>query len=1240
MTHALSARRPSGGAIAVFRLVSGIVLAAAAGGPLAAEAGAQTFTLPARFDFRPSGVPTATGYLFVEPTDLYGSTGNYGFTQAPVNARYGTSPAHDVVDREDDDRDVLRGCIDVANGTEFVCHVSPNQLVRARVVLSSVPFYWKLPLPIYDDAPTSVFDLEVAASDGTAMRVVASDIDLRTPYVKAKPTSLLGSYRKVWLTAKADGAGKLRFRFNSASGAPSPVAAIEIYPFVPAPLKYKRQGATWLTPTAGGTLAGLAEFHARDYAGAHAKFLALADPLTRADALMWLAGWLTPVADGYAGALSDAKAALAVASLAANPRAIEMRDRLADYERAELHFSLRNYSFSHAMPPQGHGFFNPAWPGSIFAFYPGTQSNGIRHFYLAENLFYQVSGTASLAATIAWNGGTHPDSRHEVFPLSFKALDRVARIYYSMNSTHSYKTGSTANPDALAGIELYENLWKSFDQGGFRTNEFDGCSELDLCCWVASSASHDHGSNGGLVEQWAGADVSSAYLDPQQAWWKPLLLATPAPAGAPNWADFQRRYLHSYRSAIDWWIGQRAVGGEFGGGPGDDPELVALLHAPLAAIEQPGDALRRGVLFDSADRVLEGGFVEDGYYSNALVDVEHSAEFTTYPIRVALALAPGDPHYLDASLAVGKHLSYPGNPAKSWAAPGVGGWFFHSLYFNTQGPPTFGDPNFADKFVDVPFNGRALLPAFQFLRHVNSPPLLETVLAWGRAWRNKALTVDSKRPLGLVPASVGGLGTVDGVDGSWWRAMQGPSLYDFPGAISSLPYLYDGAFGLGHDVDASQNYLWLVPMVEMLKGVTALQAKLDAGQPPSDINIVGSKNWALSQLRTTQAFVELAARMLAPIAADASLRTIDDPHVPGNAPYVDDEFITAYTSYLEKNAYGYSAYLAQPHGGADPLNGVYVRKGKSLLIAALSRGEGWLRNYFPLATSLVAFTDRAYLYHGASHRTLTGMLTGDPLDSAVPQPIVTWRAPETATQPLDVAILVNDLAVKEGTTNARLRVLLYNFEPVARSIEFRLWHRLPIGRYHLRTGPAHADTDYFTSTPAATTLDFDHSGAGATISLPPQTTYLLELEWFAPLTPPTGFDLAISRRQIAAKVDGSGMLRFTGTVFSTGNAGTPAATARLFAGLLDPTGKPVPLDSLGSTEIELPLTKNHPALAGVSAFALARADVELALPFTPAVAGILASGLRLQLRFEVSNGNDLHPGNDTAVRDFAWPDFF
>lgn len=1201
------------------------------------DATAQVFQLPVRFDCKPAGMAVVPGSVALPEDALVGVYGDFGFSAAPIDARTGVIPAHDVVDRNDDDRPLLRGCVRLNSGTEFSCYVLPNQLVRARVLVAHVPYYFKPGTVKLDSFPTALADLSLSASEGSALKTVASDIDLRTYHQKAKLTTEVGSYRKVWFTAKADAQGKLRLRFNGPSGAPVPVSSIELHPYVAMPIVYQRQGSTWLKSPTGATIPGLAEFHAKDFASAQRKFGAIADPLTRAAAFLWLAGWFDGSQDGYVTALDEAESILYSSALLANPRALELRDRLADYRVAELHYALRNYSFASALPPNGAGYFNKDYPGALFAVAPGASGNAPRHLYLAENLYYQVAGAQSLAPITQHNAGNNPDARFEVFPLAFRALDRVARLHYTMNSLHGYKSGANVDAASLAGIELYESIWNAFDSGGFRTNEFSEDAELGLMCWVASPLSHVHSENGGVFESFTGTPPPSSFVDLEKAWWKTEIeLPFPTSPTAPPWSVPQRDYDHAFRAALDWWIENRFVNAEFGGGTGDDPELVALLASVLQSVRQPDDASRRHALLVSANRVLESSDVIDGYYAGLATDVEHTAEFTSYPIRTGLALSPHDPYYLRAAMEVAKHVTYSSAPEKAWADSIVGGDLrFHAFHFNTFGPPSPSEPAYATAFVDLPFNGKALLPAFELLAHAPYPAVGPIISSWSRSWRDAALDDDPSRPRGLVPASL-----TTGLNGpppsSWWIAADGAGPgWGFPANISTLAYLYAGAFGSAYAWGGADAHTHLIPIVELVKGVVGLQDALDAGQSVPGVTTVGHPNWALENLRTAQSFLDHVARMRPAIATDSQLWTLDDPFVPGNAPYVDATFLTKLDELLQSNGGGFLPYLAVPQTGPNPTAGAYTRKGKNSILLDLTRGATWLRNYFPLATTQALFTDRAFLFHGASHQTLSGMYTGETVGAEVPKPVITIEAPEGSSAPLAVSTLVNDLAVKEGTTQPRLRVLFHNHEPTARGIDFRLWQRLKFGRYRLRLGGADVNTDYFSSSFTESTIDFDRAGARFSITLPPQSQQLMELEWIQALSTPPAFDLAVSSSASDAWISGSASTGYTAhtstEVFSTTLAATPGNTARLFASLLDPSGVPIPMDGTGSLEVEITIPTNHPPLAGASGFALASAPLAVSLPLQSSTVALLLSGCSLRFEFRVGGSGDLYPQNDAAT---------
>jgi hypothetical protein len=1199
-------------------------------------AAAQVQQLPVKFDFKPAGYPTVPGSIAVDETALFGVKGDFGFSAAPLDAKIGDNPVHDVVDRGDDDRPFIRGCVRLASGTEFSCFVLPNQQVRARVLLAHVPAYWKPGTQKLDSFPTALADLRIEASDGSALRVVAQDIDLRTAHVKSKPVSDIGSYRKIWLTARADAQGKLRIKFASANGALIPVSAIHLYSFVAMPIVYRRQGATWLAPASGGSLPGLAEFHAKDFAGARRKFLTIGDPLTRATALLWLAGWFESSEEGYLEDIAIAETTLRDHSLAANPRAIELLDRIDDWQVAELHYGLRNYSFATALPPDGLGYFNPAYPDAKFAVMPGASGTAPRHLYLAENLYYQTAGTQSLTPIIQHNAGSNPDAFFEVFPLAFRALDRVARLHFAMNSLHTFVGAVTPDSENLLGIELYEALWQAFDSGGFRTQEFSECAELGVMCWVASPNSHDHSQNGGVFGQFTGTPIPTSYFDPAKAWWTPLIQpSVAAPSDAQPWAGDLRRYSLAYRAVLDWWLERRLVDGEFGGGSGDDAELVPLISAPLQALRQPNDDAARQALSEAADGILLGPNVADGYYTGIPIDVEHSAEFTSYPLRTVLGFLRSDPWYLDFALAATEHLTSPGSPSEAWAgADGAGDLRFHSFHFSAEGPPSVVDPQYDGLFVDL------LLPGFHWMNRGPPLELASAISAWTDSWKLASLADHAARPRGLVPASIS-----SGIEGpapnSWWVALQsGPSGWDFPFTLPSFGYLYSGAFASCYRAGGPNAHEYLVPLISATKGIIQLENDLASGQPVPGLSTVGAKNWALDRLRTSSSFIDALAISRGAIAGDPLLRTIDDPYTAGSDPYVDDAFLAAVDTLLTKYSYGYLPYFARPQLGTDPGAGQYEAKKKSNLIQSLRHGAIWLEHYFPLATSHALFTDRVLLFQSASHDTLVGAYTGEIASAPAPRPVLSIAAPANSIAPLDIAVLVNDLAVKENTTAPRLRVLLYDFEAVPRAIDIHFFDRLPFGRYRVRLGACDPTTDYFAAGFSEATFDLAQIGTRLAITLPAQSLQLLELEWIQSLPPLAGFDLAVSPKSTTATIGGSlpaGYSITTSTrVYNTAPFASPGNSLRLYVSLLDTAGNPVALDQFGTLVVEIPITNNHPPLPPIAGFTLPSATVSLSYPLAADLVNLLALGYQLRFEYRVNANGDFDSQNDVASVTVGW----
>lgn len=1225
----IGAVRPVGAmrAPAILRTSLGLSFFAVVAFAMPSPASGDDLAPPLRFDCKPAVAGYATEYLGVDADATFSSGVDFGFEPGAIDSRWGGKPCDDVVTRDDPDKSLLRGAVRVASGTRFAVRLAPLTKVRVRAVLSSVPFWYTPGTTHYQLEPSRLDDISLTVTKGAAgSATVAADIDLRTPVSKGSLTTEVGSYRKVWFTGKSGADGILRIGFFGPAGKSIPVSAIEIHPLVPAPIVYRRDGSTTLASPTNSTIPGLAAFHAQDYEGARAGFSTIADPLTRAYAFAFLAGWLDGDDDDYGADLASCVAALQDPSLSSHPRAIELRDRAWDFAAAERHYRLRGFSWSYPLPPVGEGWFNVADP-DVMLVWPTTAKSAEKHYYLAEALFSQAVGH-TLDPIVAFHAGLHPDADFEVSPFAFRSLERVAKIHTGINPTHGITSGGLPDAGRIAALELAEDLFRDFETYGFLGLEFAGNAELASLAHAARPEVHQHALDGGLFSHWNGAAIDAPTFDLEDAWWSDGI--SPPDPSAPPWADAQRRYLGIYRRAVSWWLDEARAGDEFGGGFGDDPELIGQLVLPLAALEHHADGADRDALVAAARKTLESDWVVDGYYGGVFQDVEHTAEFTTYPLSVGLLLRPDDPALLAACLDAVRHLTSPKNGSAPWAIPTPGGGLrFASYYFNSSGPPDPDDDAYAPFAADVPLNARAMVPSLLFLGAMDNPKVEGDLLAWLRSWRDAASTTQASMPLGLVPASIRAADGAYGVNGEWWKAMGGFTAYSFPGNSSALSQLYAGFFGAAHDLADEDAHLWLLPTLRLIQGALTLESALDAGNPPSDVATAGTANWAWSQLLANADFWKLCAAARPKLATDPHLRSADDPLVPGSAPYVTDAFLAALDSALADHDVGYPTHLAVPQGPIDVAGGAYGRKGKIGLTISLQRGANWLANYFPLATTAVLYTDRAFLFHQASHQTLFGMLTGGELGFGAPSHICTWSPAGANDPPLDVAVVVNDFASGADGSSPRLRVMLYNFEAAPREVAARLWHRLPFGQYEMRYGAALTGTDYFANgVHSAETVTFDQRGDRFPFPLASRTLTLLEFERVGDATPQADFDVALSDADEPFVLAGDGG-SMTAAVAATnfGDASIAGDSFRVEIRLRRPDGSALPLGKGGVTAIEVAADVDGGGLAGFDGYDLPATTIARSLPLTKPLLDLLAFGCSVEFRFE-STTVDSDPGND------------
>src|SRR5262249_6979894 len=160
------------------------------------------------------------------------------------------------------------------------------------------------------------------------------------------------------------------------------------------------------------------------------------------------------------------------------------------------------------------------------------------------------------------------------------------------------------------------DVFDGFETFGFAGADFPDELELHLFRKYVDSGSHP--------KDWDPDDYD--IFTPGQiaaSWWGEETSLPVDVGGVPPWANAQRDFLRVYRKAVAYWLQERVTGGEFGGGQGDDVELLLQLFPLLQARQEAGDRLLVSGMDDALIFGLEGyPTVGPGYYIGAVTDVE------------------------------------------------------------------------------------------------------------------------------------------------------------------------------------------------------------------------------------------------------------------------------------------------------------------------------------------------------------------------------------------------------------------------------------------------------------------------------------------------------------------------------------------------------------------------------------------------------------------------------------------
>lgn len=911
-------------------------------------------------------------------------------------------------------------CVDVASGQKYDCIVTLGDVggstTSTYTPLGSlkVGFCWGS-----QSQPQSPL-----VADGIHARTLLTkgQVDLY-PFVTANGNTIYpsgGGYATVRFTVDVP-SNETQIRIWAQNSAPSTagpynaIQSIEVFSHVKLPIYFDMQtkqlaAAPWV-PTSTAVDTFLADFNAFSNPTLHNTSTLRQDAhaitatgleAVRACALLWVAGWLEKDEDALVkssdlstsqmeSALQEALTILS--GLNADDSAVaRMMDEAKSLDAALKHDRARGYTKTTFPTPNA---------GDI-----------LKNLGAAEQLYRQINGDMTAPSD-------HPAI--ETSPLLARASFRRAVQYFGR------ATMAPANdPNQSGFVPNIANYWHDIVKGLLGVAQtgnplttvsprFPFSDELKVFQYCVAKAAAD--PDFAVTLDWDGVTTPTG-LTPSNAWWSSFVAASPG--SAPAWASALRRYLFAFSKAAKWWMDRRRIDIELGGGDGDDPEGFGLLWF-IASVYSPDtdelveSDLERGLRIGT-NGGLFGPSIDPalGYYKG-IGDVEHAAEFTTNPIASMLTYRYGDPTSLNTSMRCSKNAR--NSTANSWVyAPGGSTypdfWHFHTWNFGSTGWDA-GSP-----VKDIPLNMRALVPTLFLEAHNGSAEATDTIQKLANSWYLHCLnTTGTTRPHGLPPYSVnlGAFPVTYGTGSQWWSN----GYADDPQYVQYIYSLLLSAYRSSARPGMTPKDFYLEPIYESAKWMMQHSGDADTG--------IGSTGWIVKRFRGPvlnsfyEAREELYKNVVPPMTTpdtNSYDQTDMDAHLATfGSPFVN--WITTSTS-------------ASPT--ILPLQRLLDKAGK------------WIENFAPLGTSAVAYNDRMWLFRDGSHQQVFAAMTGS-IHGDVPQPVITWYRPTTASSPLDVAPLV----VKAGRTE--LIVAVHNFNSSSTDIGMQLWNRLEFGTYNVVQGP-------------------------------------------------------------------------------------------------------------------------------------------------------------------------------------------
>lgn len=219
----------------------------------------------------------------------------------------------------------------------------------------------------------------------------------------------------------------------------------------------------------------------------------------------------------------------------------------------------------------------------------------------------------------------------------------------------------------------------------------------------------------------------------------PVELTRAGPAGAPDWAVWQRLALKNMHDLITWWLDNRQqADGQLGGHINDDGEF---------SCNWPSDYLITG-----DRRVLEGlrkladvAWQMSGGkgYTVGSRDVEHAAEDQSCTQPQLVICDYGSPKTLERMMVMSQHLDF-------WTdINSVGRRQFKSFMFTTD--QIWDEP---PNDVDHAYCPLAMVGAGHLIWYADIPSLRKLFLEEAESWAAACMSTDKGKPLGAIPAEI------------------------------------------------------------------------------------------------------------------------------------------------------------------------------------------------------------------------------------------------------------------------------------------------------------------------------------------------------------------------------------------------------------------------------------------------------------------------------------------------------